>query len=143
MSDGQPLAQELLTYTPPGGTVRVPLTVAVDVRASFADVESAREMKAVTWGGYHYARIDMRGTLSVRNRKAHPIDLEITCEIGGRATKADPDAAIVIQPFFKEDWTNYRGDPAVNNHSTIRWRIPIEAGKAATATVDYHFFRRQ
>jgi hypothetical protein len=143
MLEGEkPLAQELLTYTSPGGVVRIPVTVAVDVRGEAAEQEIARKLNALKWSGYTYARIDKQATLSMRNFKSRAIDLEVTCHVGGRADKAVPDAGITVGPFDRKDWKNYQGHPAVNNHSVVHWRLHLEPAADQKATVDYHYFTR-
>src|SRR6185369_9408953 len=49
MQGNQPLAQELLTYTPPKDEVRVPVTVSFDTRGSLTEKEVGRELKSVQW----------------------------------------------------------------------------------------------
>ena len=43
------LAQELLTYTSPGGAVRVPVTVSVDTRGRQFEKETARDLRVLKW----------------------------------------------------------------------------------------------
>jgi len=142
MEGGQPLAQELLTYTSPKGVCRVPVTVAVDLRGSFLEHETGRQLKALTWNGHHYARITQRASLRLRSYKARAVDVEITLRFGGKATEASAGGSITLSPYRAEDWEQYRGDPAVNNGSTVVWEKSLEPGDAFEATVDYHFFTR-
>ncbi|MHC4224316.1 MAG: hypothetical protein ACYSUN_10030, partial [Planctomycetota bacterium] len=138
----KPLAQELLTYTSPGGVVRIPVTVAVDVRGEASEQETARKLNAMKWSGYTYARIDKQATLSIRNYKSRAIDLEVICHLGGRADKAVPEAGITVGPFDSRDWKSYQGHPAVNNHSVVSWRLRLKPAADQKATADYHYFMR-
>jgi hypothetical protein len=137
----QPLAQELMTYTPPGGTVRVPVTVAVDVRGEFTEAETARTPNALKWS-YQYAKIEKKARLEMTNFKKTPVFLEITCEFGGKATQATHDGQISRHPFQAGDWERYRGHPAVNNHSKVIWCLDLKPGQEVTTEVDFHFFTR-
>ena len=83
MEGMQPLAQELLTYTSPGGSVRVPVTVSVDTRGSYEEEEVGRELKALTWERVSYAKISNKATLALANRKDVPVDVEIRLRFGG------------------------------------------------------------
>jgi hypothetical protein len=142
MQGGQPLAQELLTYTSPKGSVRVPVTVAIDVRGSMNTEEVDRQLQALTWDGHHYAKIRQRVTLEVTSFKSQPIALEIGFRFGGRAEQASDDGKITLAPYREDDWNQYRGSPAVNNSSTVRWSLSLEPGKIFQPTVDYHFYAR-
>ena len=51
----QPLGQDLLTYTSPGAEVRLPITVSVDTRGSFADEETDRKLNDMNVNGNNYA----------------------------------------------------------------------------------------
>jgi hypothetical protein len=143
MAGQQPLAQELLTYTSPGARVRVPVTVAVDLRGSFDEEETGRTLEALRWDGRTYARIDKTGTLSLANAKSLPVSAEITCHLGGRATEASDGGRIVLDAFRQDDWDAYRGHQAVNNHSAVSWQQRIDAGATFQVTVAYHYFVRQ
>jgi len=140
MRGSQPLAQEMLTYTPPGGRTRVPVTVAVDLRARYSERETKRENGAVRWGGDLYARIDMEGTVLLTNYKAETVEFEVRVRLGGRAGEATMDGEVTHFPFRPEDWRSYRGSPDVNNHSDVRWKGRLEAGKTVRLVVGYHFF---
>jgi len=56
MDGAMPLSQDLLTYTPSGGKVLVPVTVAVDVRGTYAEKEVGRDANALRFDSntYHY-----------------------------------------------------------------------------------------
>ncbi len=138
----QPLAQELLTYTPPKEEVRVPLTVAVDVRGGLSEKETDRKLQAATWAGYNYAKITKQLTLDLRNNKPHELEAVITLRVGGKAEEASDDGRIVLSAFNPADWHNYQGHPAVNNSSTITWNVKLKPGESFKPTVDYHYYTR-
>lgn len=142
MQGQQPLAQELLTYTSPGDECRVPVTVAVDVRGTHNEEETGRKLASLRWRNNEYAKIDQRAMLNVCNHKAETIDLEITMRFGGKATAASHDGRITLLPFRDEDWTNYNGDRAVNNSSTVYWRTKLTAGQLFEPTTDFFFYTR-
>lgn len=143
LDGAQPLAQELLTYTSVGDAVRVPVTVAVDVSGGLVEKETKRLHSALTWGGHRYTRIDRRSTLSLCNHKAAPITIEVVCDLPGKATAASKDGAISLSEFRRGDWAYYRGHPAVNNHSTIRWTLTLKPDEPVELTVDLHYFLRE
>jgi hypothetical protein len=143
MQGGRPLAQELLTYTSPGGAVRVPVTVSVDVRGTFSEKETDRQLNALKWLGWTYARIEKEATLVLDNRKGIPLDTEVACRFGGHADQASDGGAISIGSFDSTDWYDYHGHAEVNNRSLVAWSLKIEAGKTTVLKVKYHYFARQ
>ena len=142
MQGNQPLAQELLTYTSPKSAVRVPVTVSVDTRGSFHETEVSRQPKHLLWDRYHYAKINKEAALDLRNNKSEPISAEITVRFGGKVDHATDDGHVTTDAFNSADWDKYRGSPAVNNSSTVRWNVTIEPGKSFTPGVKYHYFIR-
>jgi hypothetical protein len=138
----QPLAQELLTYTSPRGSCRVPVTVAIDVRSSFREEETDRQLNALNWDGHAYAKLTQRGRLALTNYKRQPIEAEITLRFGGKVDQVSDNGSSSLSPYRAEDWNQYRGSPAVNNSSTVRWTTTLPAGQTFQPTVQYHFFAR-
>ncbi len=142
LEDGLPLSQELLTYTSPRDVVRVPVTVSVDTRGSYREEEIGRELESLTWNGYHYAKITKKATLALTNHKAIPIEVEITFRFGGKATSASDEGGIQLNAFDASDWANYRGDPAINNSTTVVWKLVLEPGDTFRPSVTYYYFTR-
>jgi hypothetical protein len=140
MQGQQPLAQELLTYTPPKDEVRVPVTVSVDTRGSITEKETARELKAISWAGHNYARIEKEMKLHLCNNKSIDIDVEITLRVGGKVNKASLDGEVTINPYNPADWVQYNGHPAVNNSSTVVWKVKLKPGDNFEPTVTYQHF---
>lgn len=142
MQGNQPLAQELLTYTPPRDEVRIPVTVSVDTRGSLTEKETGRELKALDWAGYNHARIEHEMKLDLCNNKPVEIEAEITLRVGGKVTKASNDGAITLSPYNAADWVEYHTHPAVNNSSTVVWKVKLKPGDNFEPVVNYHHFTR-
>lgn len=140
MQGQQPLAQELLTYTPPKDEVRVPVTVSVDTRGSLTEKETARELRAISWAGHNYARIEKEMKLHLCNNKSIDIDVEITLRVGGKVNKASLDGEVTINPYNPADWLQYNGQPAVNNSSTVVWKVKLKPGDNFEPIVNYQHF---
>ncbi len=139
----QPLAQELLGYTSPGATVRIPVTVAVDLRGDYDEVEADRKLDAVIWHGDRHARIDKLGTISLRNAKRTPVSVEIAVSLPGSVDSAGADGKVSIGDFRGEAWTGYVGSPGLNRHSTVRWAFELAPDETFTTELRSHFFVRQ
>jgi len=138
----QPLAQELLTYTPSKSGVRLPVTVSVETRGSFSEQETGRDLKALVWDNASYARIEKEARLRLDNHKKAPIEAEVTLRLGGRATAASHTGKIAVDAFNAADWVQYHGSPAVNNSSAITWTIKLQPGETVEPTATYNFFAR-
>ncbi|MFX0066077.1 MAG: hypothetical protein ACFFC7_28250 [Candidatus Hermodarchaeota archaeon] len=137
-----PLSQELLTYTSIGDVVQIPLSVAIDIRGTYTEEEIGRDTKAIRFDGYDYIRIMKRGTLTVTNYKKESIDIIITCDLGGNAEEASLDGKITISDFQREDWSDFRGSPALTGHSTIEWKFQLAASETRELTCDYYYYTR-
>jgi hypothetical protein len=140
LREGLPLGQDLLTYTPRGARTRLPLTVAVDVRGDYDEQETGRTLDALRWSNHAYARIDRRGTLVVANHKDVAVDVEVTLRVGGKATETSEGGSVDVQPFRGADWRNYRGDPAVNASSLVRYRLHLGPRERKEAWAAFHYF---
>jgi len=118
------------------------VTVAIDIRGNFAEQETGRQLKAMTWNSHYYAKIDQRATIALHNHKPEAVDMEVTLRFGGRADEVSHDGKVTLMPYRADDWERYRGDPAVNNSSTVFWRVTLKPGETFQPTVDYHFYTR-
>ncbi len=143
MQDGLPLAQELLTYTSAGEGVRVPLTIAVDLKGSFAEEEVRRQPNKLHWNGNQYAQIDQLAKVVLRNNKNEDVEVEITLRMGGKIDASEPEGKTRISGYLADDWRNYRGDGSVNNSSQVLWKTQVKARNTAKFRADYHYFLRQ
>ncbi len=142
MQGNLPLAQELLTYTSRGGEVRVPVTIAVDVRASADEQEINRVPNGFQWNRTSYFKIEKQAKLKMTNYKPHPIRAEISFRFGGKATEASDNGKITLQPYTASDWKDFYGDPSVNNSSVVRWQFELQPGESFQPTVQYFYYSR-
>ncbi len=142
MDGHQPLAQELLTYTSPTDVCRVPVTVSVDARGTFEEREVRRDLRAIEWNRYHYARIRQEAMLGLCNHKSEAIQVEITLRFGGKADEVSHDGTVTLAPYSATDWENYRGDPVVNNSSRVRWTVDLDPEEVFEPTVVYDYYTR-
>ncbi|MHC4767842.1 MAG: hypothetical protein ACYTEI_03900, partial [Planctomycetota bacterium] len=95
--------------------------------------EIDRESKALRWGGYDWAHVRKKGTVTVTNYRDEPADMLISVSTGGKAESASDDGTIKINATRVEDW--YGGHAAINNHSDVAWSLSLEPGE--TRTVSY------
>jgi hypothetical protein len=131
-----------MTYTSPGGIVRVPITVSVDTLGTASESEIGRAPSDFKWDGYSYAKITNEVNLLLTNRKKEALDIEISFRFGGKAEEVTHGGKAIIAPYDAEDWQNYRGSPAVNNSSVVTWKTKVEPGESFEPKVKYHYFAR-
>ena len=105
---------------------------------------------AVEWGALvletdsgRNVRIRLPDTRVFEDTEPRVIDIEITCGLGGRVVETTEGGAITLGAFRSEDWVNYSGHPAVNNHSDVRWTLRVAPGESVSPEVRYHYFTRR
>ncbi len=128
MKDGEILGQDMLTYTSPGAEARVKITKAMDVRAEDLEEEIDRKRQAATFRGVSYDLVTLKGTLSVTNRKAEDVKLEITKDLTGEVKSADGPPKITAQA---------KGLRAVNPKQKVQWTTTIKPGEKKVITYTY------
>jgi hypothetical protein len=139
LKEALPIAQELLTYTAVGAKTRLPLTVAVDVRGDYSEVELSRQPNALQWNHNNFGLIRKRGTATIRNFRKEPVRVCITLAIPGKADEASDNGVISIDDFRQSDWISnwqYR----INNHSDVTWEFELKAGETRTVSCGYGFY---
>lgn len=137
-----PLGQDLLTYTPVAGTTRLPVTVAINVQGSYAEVETAREPGGLNWNGYTYARVTKKATIKVSNYRSEASQSTVHLCIGGKVLKASEAGVVTINDYRRDDWGSNGHDYSPNNHSDVEWKFSLAAGKSVELVVEFEMFVR-
>lgn len=134
-----PIAQDLLRYTPAGGRVLLPLTVAVDIRAELTEEEVSREENALKRNGTSYTLVKARSTITLTSSRGEPSKTRISLGLGGRAAEASDQAKVVITGHSSADWGNNDPGP-VNNHSDLTWNVELAPNQTKTLTVEFNYY---
>lgn len=140
LRDTLPLGQDPLTYTPMGGQTLLPITVAVNVRASLDEEETAREPNALKWSGSTYAQLTKRGTATVTNFHKETRRVRVALSMGGEITEASHDARIRHDSLRQGDWNGSAYQ--INKHSSVVWELDLEPGQTIELTYDVVFYVR-
>jgi hypothetical protein len=138
LRDDLPLGQELLTYTSPGAGTLVPVTVAVDVRGNHDETEVERQLNALRHNGHSYTLVRKEGTIRLANFRDEPVTIRATVSFGGKAESVSDGGDIVLDDFKGGDWEER--STALNNHSTVSWKIEVSPGDTATLTYTCSFY---
>ena len=133
-----PLGQELLTYTPRGGEVLVPVTVAVDVRASYEEEILARDENVVSRNGHSYDRITKRMKITVQSYREVASRTRVGISMGGEVFSASDDGRILLGEPNRDDWSNNNlFNHALNPHSNVTFEVDLEAGESHTFEIEF------
>lgn len=140
MDKGLPVSQELLAFTPPGGTVEIPLTIATRVRGIYEERQTARESNALRWNDYNYAKITKEGTITISNNLAKSESIKVTFSTGGSVVSVSDEGKFSLDDYRSEDWGGSRFG-YVNQHSEMEWKLDLVPGekKDLTYTLEYFF----
>jgi len=133
LRNGLPLGQDLLTYTPVGGSSLLPVTVAVDVRGDLRETEIERTPNALRVDSSSYTLVRKRGEITITNYKQERITSRVRLSLGGKVEEAGRDGSIALNEFRPGDWEARQH--AVNNHTDVEWTIELDPGQ--TTTLDY------
>jgi hypothetical protein len=154
LSGDRVLGQGLMTYTPKGGSVDLPITAAVDVQVKKADSEVKRTPNAVRWYNDSYERVDLTGAVTLTNYREHPAKLEVVRNVLGNITEASNDGVVTKLNMLEDhtytsgrphwwgwyNWPNWWGH--FNGIGRIKWETTIEPGKSIELTYKWHYFWR-
>jgi hypothetical protein len=125
VNDNLPVAQDTLSYTPPGGRSTLKLTVATDVRAEQSQTETAR--RQINVAGRNYDEVTVAGKLRLTNWKNKEIALLVRKSLAGEVLES-PDGKVAKVA---------RNLTAVNPNSEIEWEFKLAAGQSRELTYQY------
>jgi hypothetical protein len=154
-SQGRLIAQSMMKYTPPGSPVDLDVTAAVDVLVKKHEQEVNRTPNAARWDGSSYFKVDLKGTLTLTNRKKEPVEVEVVRHLLGNADTATPEGKIekmnVLEdpssagPSYPYWWSWYSWPPwwsHFNGSARISWKVALAPGQVRTLTYNWHYFWR-
>jgi hypothetical protein len=135
-----PLGQDLLTYTPVGGSALLPITVAVDVRGDYEERQLSIDPNALEWDGRTFARITKRGTVVLTNREKEAIEMRVRVGTGGKVLRAEGDPQIALRSFDPRDWQGSGYETRLNGHSDLTWNLSLDPGASRVVSFDVEMY---
>jgi len=138
LRDTLPMGQDLLTYTSPGGTSLLPMTVAVNLRGTLREEEIQRKPNVLQWGGHSYSLIRKKGTVTLTSYRDADSDVRVTVSLPGKAEELSGDGQVRIDDFHPGDWQN--GGFWQNNHSELGWDLTLKPGETVKLTYAVSFY---
>ena len=129
LSNGSPLSEDLLRYTPKGAKGEFPVTTAVNVAKTTGETEADRKLKAHSPSqNVYFDLVTLDGTVTVRNYEKRPVTVVITAPIEGKPLTADGDGKI-------STYTDKLR--LLERRGSVEWVITIEPNETKTLKYTY------
>ncbi len=129
ISNGRPLSEDLLKYTPKGGSGDLPVTAAINVAHHKTEREVERKLKAHSPAhDVHFDLVTLEGRLTLRNYEKRPVRIVINNPIPGKPIDADDDGRTSIDPSKLK---------LLERTGSVSWTVDIEPGTDKTLTYRY------
>jgi hypothetical protein len=149
-SKGRLLAQGRMRYTPVSVETDLEINAAIDVCVQSQETETKREDSIKRADGT-YGRIDLSGTIELRNEKKETVELEVrrrvlglVDEVGQSGTKSQLDLVQLWNDGDRPQWWGWWGWPhwwfRWNGFGEFRWTVKLEPGAATTLDASWHYF---
>ena len=151
-SGGRVLAQGHMKYTPRGATADLQINAAIDVGVEVAEREVGRD-EGVELRDDRYARIRLRGVVTLRNGKAEAVEVEVTRRVmgridevgsGGESLQLDLLRAWANSPRPK--WWGWWSWPwwwyQYNGFGECRWTVALAPGERVRLEAEWHYYWR-
>lgn len=152
-SDGEVLAQGMMSYASPGSNTDLTLTNAVDIKAKKEEKETSRTPDAITWQDHKYARVNLAGSMALTNYMNKPVTVEITRKVLGRLDSASKGGSMTMTNTIDEMkgsdlpiWWGYYSWPGwwsyMNGIGKFTFTETIQPGKTVNVDYSWHYFWR-
>lgn len=139
---GLPIGQDLLTYTPPGSSTLLPLTVAVNLRGTLEEEEIEREPDALRWDGHSYQSIRKKGTIELSSYASDARRMRVTVSLPGKAGEVSGSGEVRIEDAHPGEWNSGSSAWQINNHSDLTWELILDPGEVVELTYEVEFYVR-
>ena len=127
----QPLAQDMVQFTPKKGESNIKITSSPDVQVSQIETVQSRDENVKTMLGRNFFRATVEAKITIKNFKSIPISFEACRKFTGVTGKSDTPWSIVQQkPLIYTP----------NNDNMIAWNLNLKAGEEKVITYTYEVF---
>ena len=118
-TDWKPMGQDLLAFTPVGGSAILKVTPATEIIGEHQQDEKSRQRQAIRIEGAEYDLVTVDGSIRLRNTKKEPAVVCVTRRTDGEIVSASDDGKISREGLELQ---------AVNPHSVISWEVTVPPG---------------
>jgi hypothetical protein len=134
LSEGRPLSEDLLKYTPKGAKGELPVTAAINVAHGKTEREAERKLKAHHVPNHTYFdQVLLEGELTLHNFEKRAVTINITNPVPGKPLSASDNGQLQADP------TKLRLEERIG---TIRWTIELKPGEKRTLKYQYERYVR-
>jgi hypothetical protein len=130
---GLAVGQSMLTFTPPGSTADLKLTVAPDVTAEREEQEIGRELEALTVRHTTWNRVTLKGVIKLSNTKDEDARVIVRRRVVGEFTEVSEPGT-----FSAVATSAY----SVNPTSEAVWDVTVPKGDATELNFVYNVYVR-
>jgi len=154
-SQGRLIAQSMMKYTPPGASMDLDVTAAVDVLLKKQEKEIKRTPSAARWNGSDYFKVDLEGTITLSNRRKESVEVEVVRHVLGNADSATAKGKVekvnVLEDSFSAGaarpyWWNWYSWPSWWSHfngiARISWKVAIAPGAQQVLSYNWNYYWR-
>lgn len=129
IADGAPLSEDLLKYTPRGGTCEIPVSMAINIANKHSEVESKRKLKAYKVDAHrHWDLVTLDGELKLKNFEKVTASIVIDVPVQGKPISASDDGEVSM------DSTNLK---LLERTGRVQWSIKLKPDEEKSLTYQY------
>ena len=154
VSGDRVISQGMMTYTPVGGMSDLTLTTSPDIQVTRADQEVKRTPNVENVYGTLLNRVDLKGTVTLKNLRGPAVDVEVTRYVLGNVESATRDGRIERINVFEDDsfftgelkpaWWSYYSWPSWwfyrNRVDKISWKVRLEPGDPVELSYLWNYY---
>jgi hypothetical protein len=126
----QPIAQDLIKYTPISGTVSVQLSKAGDVMVKNKEEEVSKEDNVKKVGKTYYNKVTVKGTIYIENLQDKKIQLNVKKQLTANVTEANDNGKIIKSGKYS----------TLNPYTTVEWEVPMSPNEKKNITYQYEVY---
>jgi hypothetical protein len=128
-SEGRPLSEDLLKYTPKNAGGELPVTTAINVAHSRSERETERKLLAhQVPHNISFDLVTLDGELKMHNYEKRTVEIVIRNPVPGKPLAASDSGALLTDPTKLK---------LAEREGTISWRLKLEPGEQKAVTYQY------
>lgn len=153
LRNGRILAQGRMRYTPIGAETDLAINTAIDICVTIEEHETGRKPNAENWAGNAYGRIELAGTIALRNDKNKAVEIEVRRRVLGIADSVGQDGKqqqLDLVGLWGDNarpaWWGWWSWPYwwfhFNGFGEFRWTVQLQPRATTTLQAGWHYFWR-
>jgi hypothetical protein len=129
LSNGRPLSEDLLRYTPKSGRCEIPVTDAINISHEKSESEIDRKLKAHSPSHNRYLDlVTLQGTLKLRNFEKRNVDVILSVPVSGKPASASDEGTLHANSSLLT---------LSKRAGTVAWRLTLKPGETRSLTYTY------